>query len=272
MDPVTVPTNSRLRVEYRVYKAQQPRSDCAIVLHHGIYHSHLQFLELIQKLNALGFHAVMIDQQSKRAGFFRNFIGAKQYRDGMANAVKKIETEVMPVGWYVLHSMGAFIGEEMQQHNPRLRRPTVFMAPIPVDGALPIAVRIFRRHPIVYLKSVLTLSTLTLAKKRLHVRELFFDSRTPEKIVKRTTPQLKHAPFWMFCQLLLRWALRPRIHNDRLKKMLIYSRSDEIFHVREYKKTIERFPQLKRRIIKGGHDFFIEFAARTAARIAQFCR
>src|SRR5262249_15921233 len=152
-------------------------------------------------LNARGLNAVMVDQQSEDAGFFRNLIGAKQYREGMADAVKMIEKGVMPVGWYVCHSMGALICEEMQQHYPKLPRPTVFMAPIPVDGSLPIAVRIFKRHPGTFLKCMLTLSIFELANTDEEVRELFFDRSTPEAIVQRTTPQLKHAPFWMFLQL-----------------------------------------------------------------------
>ncbi len=103
-----------------------------------------------------------------------------------------------------MHSMGALIGEEMQQQYPELRRPTILMAPIPVDGALPITLRILTRHPLTYLKTVLTLSIHSLAKTPEQVRELFFDCRTPEGMVVNTTAQLKHAPFWIYCQFVLR--------------------------------------------------------------------
>src|SRR4051812_42807550 len=109
----------RLRTTYTVHKAVRPRSECAIVLHHGIFHSRQQFVRIVEELNALGFHVAMIDQQSEGVGWLRNFIGAKQYRDNMARAVKVIEELHLPVGWYVLHSMGALIGEEMQQQYPQ---------------------------------------------------------------------------------------------------------------------------------------------------------
>jgi pimeloyl-ACP methyl ester carboxylesterase len=246
-------------------------SDTVMVLHHGICHTREQFLPLIEELNRLGLHAAMIDQQSENAGCRRNCIGANAYCEGMAAAVRRIEKDTRkPVGGYVLHSMGALIGEEMQQKYPRLRRPTVLMAPIPVRGALPITLRILRRHPSSYLKAVLTLDIHSLAGTPERVRELFFDQRTPEEIVLRTAAQLKHAPFWIYCQLVLRWLVRPRIQNDRLAKMLLYSDTDEIFHPRQYARAQDDYPQLEQERVRGGHDFFIEHAKDAARLIAEF--
>lgn len=246
-------------------------SDSVVVVHHGILHTRDQFLGLILQLNRLGIHAAMIDQQSENAGFFRNFIGAKQYREGMADAVRRIEHDTKrSIGSYALHSMGALIGEEMQQRYPELRRPTVLMAPIPVNGALPITLRILRKHPLSYLKSVLTFDIHSLAKSPGQVRELFFDQLTPQDIVEETTAQLKHAPFWIYCQLVLRCLVRTRIQNDGLPKLLLLSETDEIFQPREYHRTQGRYPQLEQDQIRGGHDFFIQHAEATAERIADF--
>jgi pimeloyl-ACP methyl ester carboxylesterase len=272
MNPITVPTSGRLGVTYSFHEALEPVSDRVVALHHGICHSRDQFLPLIMQLNGMGIHAAAIDQQSEGAGLFRNCIGLKQYREGMAAAVKRFESDHSPlrVGSYALHSMGALIGEEMQQRHRGLRRPTVLMAPVPVDGALPITLRILRRHPLSYLKAVLTLNIRSLARTPEQVRELFFDDRTHEPIVKDTAAQLKHASFWVYCQLVLRWMVRPRIHNDRLPKLLLVSATDEIFHPPEYEKTRDRYPQLELDWIDGGHDFFIQYADVTAQRIAAF--
>ncbi len=271
MNPVVVPTNSRLRVTYTLHEAPDPKHDRAVVLHHGICHTRDQFLPLLEQLNALGMHAAMIDQQSENAGFFRNCLGLKSYREGMAAAVRAIENEAgMRVGGYVLHSMGALIGEEVQQRYPELRRPTVLMAPIPVNGALPITLRILKRRPLAYLKAVLTLDIHSLLDTPEEVRELFFDEHTPQTIIDAATPQLKHAPFWSYCQLVLRRLVRPRIQNDGLPKLLLFSETDEIFHPGEYAKTRERFPQLLEQTIPGGHDFFIEHAPAAARHIAEF--
>jgi pimeloyl-ACP methyl ester carboxylesterase len=270
MNPVSVPTQSRLGVAYTLHRAAEPKGDRLIVLHHGICHTREQFLPLIAQLNRLGIDAAMIDQQSEHAGRFRNCLGVKPYREGMAAAVKMMEAQEGRIGSYALHSMGALIGEEMQQQYPEFRRPTVLMAPIPVEGALPITLRILRRQPLSYLKAVATLNIHSLAKTPEQVRELFFDAETPEGIVQRTAAQLKHAPFWIYCQLVLRRIVRPKIQNDGSPKMLLYSKTDEIFHPGEYKTTPDRYPQLEQRLILGGHDFFIEHAEAAAERIAAF--
>ena len=270
MDPITIPAGTRLKVTYSIHKASNPKSELVIVLHHGICHTRDQFEQLIRQLNALGIHAAMIDQQSENAGFFRNAIGVNSYREGMACAVRKIEKE-LPIGSYVFHSMGALIGEEMQQAYPELRRPTVLMAPIPVNGALPITLRMARRHPLNYLKAVLTLDIHSLVKTPQQVRELFFDANTPESIIQKTTPQLKHAPFWIYCQLVLRPLVRKRIRNDGQPKLLFFSETDEVFHPREFEKTRRQYPQMNdARFDSGGHDFFIEYAAAAAEQIAEF--
>jgi hypothetical protein len=121
------------------------------------------------------------------------------------------------------------------------------------------------------LKCMLTLTTLELANSEAEVREVFFDRNTPPELVTRTTRELKHAPFWMFLQLTFRWALRPRIRNDGLPKLLLLSPTDEIFHVNEFKKTSERYPHMPRQEISGGHDFFIENAKPAAQEIVGFC-
>ena len=272
MNVTVVPTRLRQRVTYSFHEAADPVSDQVVALHHGICHTRDQFLPLIARLNSLGLHALMIDQQSENAGFFRNALGMQHYREGMAAALRKFAEDHprLPVGSYALHSLGALIGQEMQQRYPQWRRPTVLMAPIPIHGALPISLRILRRHPLRYLKAVLTLNIHSLMRTPEMVRELFFDDLTPAPIVERTTEQLKHAPFWLYCQLVLRPLLRPRIRDDGLPKRLLFSETDEIFHPSEYRTTREQFPRLEEHHIRGGHDFFIEYAGEAAQQIAEF--
>jgi pimeloyl-ACP methyl ester carboxylesterase len=266
MKPTVVPTHSRLHVAYSIHESPRPESDRAVVLHHGICHTREHFGRLIEQLNALGIHAAMIDQQSEQAGLLRNCIGAGAYREGMAAAVREIEKRV-PVGSYALHSMGALVGEAMQQRYADLRRPTLLLAPVPVHGALPITLRILRRRPLAYFQAVLTLDILSLAKTPEHVRELFFDPQTPESIVHEAAAQLKHAPFWIYCQMVLRWMLLSRIRDDGQPKRLLYSETDEIFHPGEY---TGRYRELKQIPIRGGHDFFIQYADEAARLIAEF--
>lgn len=271
VEAVTVSTDTRLEVTYRSFVPTNPKFNDLIVMHHGIFHSWLQFTNLIEKLNDAGIHVVTIDQQSEDAEH-RNFIGADQYQQGMAPTVRQIQEDLgKPVGIYLCHSMGAFIAEEMQLEHPDLRRPTAMMAPIPLSGAWPISLRLLFRHPLIYFKTVLTLTVQTLAREPWQVHELFFDETTEPETYEEVTKRLKHAPFWMYVQLILRLLIRPRIRHDGYSKLLLLSETDYIFRPKEYARTRERFREaLEEHYLPGGHDFFIEHADDTAAKVIEF--
>jgi pimeloyl-ACP methyl ester carboxylesterase len=244
-----------------------------LVLHHGICHTHEHFDSLIAALNSQGFYVAMIDQQSEDAGLFRNCLGLGSYRRGMATAVRAImERTGEDVRGYVLHSMGAMIGEEMQQANPALRQPTVLMAPIPFHGAWPATWRILLNQPLAYAWAVLTANVHHLASTPQQVRKLFFAEETPEDIIERATVQLRHAPFWTYCRLILRPFVFWRwVANDGNPKLLLYSKSDFLFQEWEFDRTIKLYgDQLEQDKLSGGHDFFIQYASTTAERIADF--
>lgn len=267
-----VPAGVSLKVHYSPCLVAGTTDKRLIILHHGICHTREQFDALITELNALGLSAVMIEQQSKDAGLFRNFIGLSQYRSGMAAAIRAIQAAFpdFEIAGYVCHSMGALICEETQKKFRELRRPMVFMTPIPINGALPTSLRIFRRYPLAYLKAVVTMSVLSLLDTVEECRDWFFDDHTPQAIVNTTTPQLTHSPFWSYLQLVLRPIIRPRIDDDGRPKLLFLSDTDDIFHLWEYDNIRTRYPNIDETHIPGGHDFFIEYAKETANEIAEF--
>lgn len=266
--PTKVHANIRLSVTYSFHEASTAKSQGVIAVHHGICHTREHYQQLIEALNQRGFDVLMIDQQSEAAGFFRNAIGLKAYVRGMQEAVKQFQGDWdLPIVAYVLHSMGALIGETMQQQYPELRRPTVLLAPIPASGAWPVTLRIMRRDPGAYLMAVLTLNLLRLGRTATQVRKLFFDRSAAELTVEDTKGHLKHSPFWAYCRLVLRPLLGPWIHGDQPPKLLLYSNSDHIFRPKEYK---AQGNTSWRNQFKGGHDFFMEQATATAERIAIF--
>ncbi|MCC9608730.1 alpha/beta hydrolase [Blastopirellula sp. JC732] len=277
MEPVPVKTSSKLRVTYSLHLAESASRSQVVVLHHGILHTRATFLDLIAALNQLGIHAVMIEQQSQDAGFWRNCIGMGAYAEGMKDALVAIRTalaaseEPLQIGIVAVHSMGGEIWEETREKYPELRRPTVMMAPIPQNGALRTSLRLLRDYPFAFLKAALTFSVLSLAKTPEQVKRLFFHETANMEVVRRTTSQLTHSPFWSYLQLTFRWLLRPKISRQDMPQLLLYSESDYIFQPWEFDKTRKLYGDLlDEQAMLGGHDFFIGDARPTAAAIQEF--
>jgi len=271
MPIIEVTTGTALYTTVSFHAARQPRSDQLVVLHHGICHTREHFIPLIEALNDLGLSTAVIDQQSEPAGWLRrNFIGLNSYYKGMAAAVQRIRADYGEIGSYVLHSTGALIGENLQQQNPALRRPTVLMAPIPVRGAWPITWRIMTRYPFAYLWALVTLNIVSLAQTPKRAKALFFDQTACDKMVVDAMHCFKPVPFWLYLQLSVRGRFCPNMRNDCRPKLLITSPTDEIFHPNEFYLTRERYPQMEEHQLRGGHDFFIVDPVTTAERIAEF--
>jgi alpha-beta hydrolase superfamily lysophospholipase len=133
MESILVPQRNRLEVRCTLFKAQEPTGKELVLIHHGICHTLEQYRPLIEQLNKLHINAVMVEQRSDRA-WFKNCIGLSQYRENLAAVVRQLNNDGQNVYAYVLHSMGAEIGEEMQQEHKELQLPTVFLAPVPLDG------------------------------------------------------------------------------------------------------------------------------------------
>jgi hypothetical protein len=272
-------------VYYTPYRSRVALSHQWLVIHHGICHTRDHFRRLIRSLNRLGFHVAMIEQFVVGRWLARNLVGMDRYRDGMKAAVEKIKADIVAmdplaqIKGYVCHSMGAMICEETQHAHPHLRFPTIYMTPIPKEGAFPVSLRIIRRHPLRYAWAVCTLSVLSLLRPPTMARELLFDSRTDERMVRSAAKLLVPTSFFAYVQLTTRflwrtpflpWLPRPKIDNDDGKKMLFLSATDEIFYPWELKKTRRLYPQMQEEHFKGGHDFFIQYPRETANHIKAF--
>lgn len=288
LQDVPVAAGTRLAVRYSFHPAETAGENRKVVaMHHGILHCQAHFLKLIAALNAVGVHVLMIDQQSEKSRW-KNCIGLGSYARGMAAAIGQFEQEHpgYQVTTYVCHSMGAAIGEQMQERYPALCRPTVLLAPIPVQGAVGIFVRLLLTRPWALLRAIATLSVLSLVRGTEEVRQIFFDEKTGTSTVEGCRRNLKHSPFGAYLQLTLRYVLRlpfPQKHNGQ-PNLLLTSPTDYIFRkndqVNEYRETeffyrrgylrTDGTPWLEVAEIPGGHDFFIGQGERVAQQIAQF--
>lgn len=270
MKPVPVPTRSSLDVSYVLHEAPDPVSRQTAVLLHGLCHSRAMFEPLIAEMNALGIHVASVDTQSEHARH-RNLIGLSEYRDGFAAAVAQIQNETgRRIGSIAGHSMGGQIVQEVMQEHPPLRRPSAFLAPVPLGGAWKAVLRTGMRSPSSLLRTFRRLDVRDAMRSPEEVRMLFFDEKTPEEIVERTRSLIRHTSYRAYQELVGRPLLRPRIRQTLQKSMLVSSPTDFLFRPEEYEDLQDAYPHLERHQMAGGHDFFIEYARPTAKLLAEF--
>ena len=285
-----VDAGTRLKVTYSFHPSDRPTDDRRVVaMHHGILHSRDHFVGLIRELNHRGIHVLMVDQQSEYSSW-RNFIGLGAYAKGLAAALRQFERRFSDyrIEAYIMHSMGAAIGERMQENraNADLCRPMVLMAPIPIQGAVGIFVRLVTSRPIGLGWAIFTMNVASLVRSKRHVRKIFFDRNVDKKKVDACQRHLRHSPFRAYLQLTFRYVLRylfPQNHNGH-PALILTSRSDYIFRrddaVNEYRETEifyrrglvrkDGLPWLELRRIAGGHDFFFAHPGKAARRITSF--
>jgi pimeloyl-ACP methyl ester carboxylesterase len=272
MNSIPVSTDTWLNASYTMHEAKNPAHQKSVVFQHGYAHGSEQFEDVVRYLNKdHQINAATIDLQSDHAGWLRrNLTTINQYVRAHAATVMRMEIARANIGSYVNHSMGNVIGELMQEKYPELRRPTVMIAPVPVQGAIGVTLRTIRKHPVQYAKALAALDTSVLMKEPEQVRELFFDAKADEGIVQDTTKQLHPAPFAAYAQLGMRWTNK-RLNAGSPRKIII-NETDAVFMPYEYKETQELYADMQKATIfpEGGHDFFIEHAKEVAGSIAAF--
>lgn len=260
----------RLRVRLLRYPAANAKSDDYVVLHHGILHTAEHFDDLISELNDRRLNVAMIEQVPRDSARFPNTIGLGSFRDGMKKALEWMDDEKQEISCYVLHSMGARIGQMLMKKRTKLQHPTVLMAPVPRGGALPVVLRIVWRSPWLFFKSILCRSVKMLADAKGNTRLYFFDENADEAVVQKAKQQFVDSPYLSFCQLLIPCFPIADYPNRENAMMLLHSETDEIFHRSQYSNLESDRSDLKQRKMMGGHDFFIPHAKDAADAIAGF--
>lgn len=266
---MNVPSSTPLAVSYRLHVA--PSSNGTLVsLMHGLSHTRAHFARLIGELNDRGIDCAAVDIQSGDS-FFRNWTALASYAEAAAEALYQIERDTRKkIAVTGAHSMGGRELEMLQRKHPELRRPSALLAPIPPKGALPGTGRALVRKPAGVAVMAMTANVLTVQSTPEDVRMLFFNDDTPDEIVVEAMRGLRHTSFRAYLELGLPLKDLPPPQHPTL---LLTSDTDFLFHDSEYDGTREHYGDLlTQNIIPGGHDFFIEHAARTAEEIATFAR
>lgn len=171
-----------------------------ILLVHGAWHGAWCWKDFAARLAERG-HDVRVMQlrgHDQRSG--RIWHRLADYVEDVRIAAGEFSEPPVIVG----HSLGGVL---VQKYLETHRAPAaVLLATIPAGGALSGMQRFVRRHPMVLLSSMFSLSMRAFIRSAVLVREFFFSASTPEPIVVDCMARLQDESFPALLDLLrLEW-------------------------------------------------------------------
>ena len=171
-----------------------------ILLIHGAWHGAWCWKDFAARLTERG-HDVRVMQlrgHDQRSG--RIWHRVVDYVEDVRIAAAQFSAPPVLVG----HSLGGVLAQKyLETHRAAA---AVLLATIPAGGALTGMQRFVRRHPIVLLSSMLSLSMRSFIRSTPLVREFFFSPDTPEHIVADCMARLQDESLPALLDLLrLEW-------------------------------------------------------------------
>jgi len=233
--------------------ADQP----TLLLIHGAWHNKNCWIPLQQELKNLGIPTVAIDlpahgtEPSEKS--LRRY-SITDYRQRVENWLAENDKQpIVPVG----HSMGGMIVLDLLKHNPEIDQ-AILLAPANRAGVWKFLLRLIVRHPLILLKSILTLRLWPVVADTDYAFELFYSDQTKMADVADKLATLQDESFRVFLDFLL----KQPIPQDR-DILLLSGTKDQIFAPVNQKALASK---LKADYVElaFGHNFFVEDPKQTA--------
>ena len=191
---------STMRLELISRHPPTPAQATPLLFVHGAFHGAWCWDEHVLEFFAQhGFaaHALSLRGHGASAGRRRlRWSRLAEYVADVAQVARSLPHPPVVIG----HSMG---GAVVQHYLGCHAAPAgVLLASVPPAGALPVALRLARRHPLQFAKANLTLSLLPLVATPDLAHEAFFSARMPIEQVLRYARRLQDESYCAFLDLL----------------------------------------------------------------------
>jgi hypothetical protein len=235
---------------------------------HGVCHAGECFQEIGHELSEKGIGSVLVTLRSEYAGATRNLIGLGDEVRCVDQTLRRFQEETgLKIGSICGHSKGGRIVQKLQNKKPEWRLPTVLMAPVPQAGISPMLMRMIRKHPWMFAKT-LSGDLRDAMQSDEEIRTLFGDAETPPEVIDQIRQQISHTSYRAYLQLLFPQYIQAADHPV----LLMMSGTDALFPSTSYKGLEKTYKNLMDVEIPGGHDFFMVHPKRTANHYATFHR
>lgn len=190
-------------------------------------------------------HAVSLRGHGDSEGRDRlRWTGVGDYVDDVAQVAGEFDEQPVLIG----HSMGGLIIQKyLEEHSAAA---AVLLASVPTHGFLPGALRFTRRHPLVYAKCILTMSTRPMVASPDLAQDLWFSADMPQENVEAFFQYVQEESFRALLDMeLLRLPKPERV--KRIPFLVLGAANDKDFSEKEIKDTasaygaqVEIFPDM----------------------------
>jgi pimeloyl-ACP methyl ester carboxylesterase len=221
-----------------------------ILLVHGGWHGPWCWDAFAARLAARGHrvHAAQLRGHDRRPG--RLWYRVRDYIQDLEQAVATFERPPLLVG----HSLGGLVVQKYLERNPG--PGAVLMATVPPGGSIKAVWRLFRHHPLAFLKATISMSLRPFISRPEQVLELFFTPSRPRAVAERLMESLQDESYLAFIDTILFELPRPR--RVRAPVLVLGAERDGIITVREVEKTARAYGTQAEIFAGIGHDMMLD--------------
>jgi pimeloyl-ACP methyl ester carboxylesterase len=152
------------------------------------------------------------------------------------------------------HSMGGFITQKyLESHN---LPGAVLLAPVPYSGLWPSTWTVFRRHPGLVLRMIVTLSMYPLVESIAIARECLFSADMPDELVEKYQKQMQDESFRAYLDELGLNLVRPQRVKTPL--LVLGAANDVVIPTRTVEATAHIYGTRAKFFPNMAHDAMLE--------------
>jgi len=220
-----------------------------ILLVHGAWHGPWCWTHFAERLTACGHRVRTVELRGHDRPRGRIWHRVRHYVEDVERAAAGFPAPPVLVG----HSLGGLVVQKYLEHHPA--PGAVLMASIPPWGTIGAIARLFRQHPMVWLKANLLLRLKPFVSTAKLVRGLFFTPRTPQTIVDTCFTRLQDESYLAFIDTMV---VLPQPRRVDAPMLVLGAEEDAFFTVDEVRRTARAY-RTEAEIFPGmGHDMMLD--------------
>ncbi|MEW5736123.1 MAG: alpha/beta fold hydrolase [Thermodesulfobacteriota bacterium] len=240
----------RLEVISR-HPPQGPARPAPLLFVHGAWHGAWCWDEhFLGYFAALGWdcHALSFRGHGQSQGTTR-FALVRDYVEDLRAVIAQLPRPPILIG----HSLGGLV---VRKHIESARPPAaVLLAPLPVCGTTPLALRFARSHPSHFILANLTLDLRRVVRPESLCREMFFSDTLPEELFRKYYGLIGGESFLAYLDMCLSFK-RPA--PAAFPMLVLGAANDRVFTVDEIKKTAQAYGAECHIFDDMAHDMMLE--------------